>query len=403
MHVVVIGAGVIGITTAYYLSELGCEVTVVDRESRVADGASFGNAGQLSYSFTDAMATPAFLTKIPGIITGRDPGCRIRPHSGLIPWGLRFLSECTTSKATTNTVTILEMAMRSQQLMAHLRRRLPFEFAHREAGKLVLLDSEEALRSAEVRVALKRRNGCETEILSAQDGIEMEPAIAKMPIRIAGAIYSRRDAVADSRLFSIRLKEMLEKSGSVDFRLGIDVKRLATQGGKLKALELDDGELSADAVVVCAGAFSGSLLKTAGVNPHIYPVRGYSITLPPGSAAPDMSITVLHRKTVFSRLDGNIRIAGFADFYGRSTTTDARRLTELLDVAREIAPQAADYGANSQHRWGGFRPMTPSGRPLVGRSKIEGLFLNTGHGTLGWTLACASGHDVAHAVASSLQ
>ncbi len=403
MRVVVIGAGVIGVTTAYYLSELGFRVTVVDREADVADGASFGNAGQLAYSYTDALANPAFLAKIPGIIGGRDLACRVRAHSGLIPWGLRFLSECTRHKAKENTVAVLKVAMRSEQLLTDLRQRLPFDFSHRAAGKLVLLASEGALRKAQAGVALKQAYGCETEILSPEATIELEPAVADMPVNFLAAAYSRQDSVADSRKFTINMRRMLETSGNVEFRLGVNVRGLVEEGRRLKCVETDEGELAADAVVVCTGAWSGQLLKSVNIDPHICPVRGYSVTLPAGSAAPAMSITVLHKKAVFSRINGNLRVSGFADFLGFNDTADARRTDELLNVAREIAPLAADYGAEGQQRWGGFRPMTPNGRPLVGPSKIDRLFLNTGHGMLGWTLACASSHDVAQAVAWSLR
>lgn len=403
MRVVVIGAGVIGVTTAYYLAELGFQVTVVDRHTDVADGASFGNAGQLAYSYTDALANPAFLARIPGIIGGRDLGCRVRPHPELIPWGLRFLSECTRSKAKENTVAVLKVALRSEQLLAELRQQLPIDFSHRAAGKLVLMNSKEALEKAQAGVALKRSHGCETEILSPQAAIEKEPALADMPVDFIAAVYSRQDSVADSRKFTISMRRLLEDSGKVEFRLGTNVRRLVAERRKLKSVQLADGELTADAVVVCSGAWSGQLLKTVNISPHICPVRGYSVTLPAGSAAPAMSITVLQKKTVFSRINGDLRIAGFADFLGFNDSADPRRTADLLDVAREIAPRAADYAADGQQHWGGFRPMTPNGRPLVGRSKIDRLFLNTGHGMLGWTLACASSHDVAHAVALSLQ
>jgi len=403
MHVVVIGAGVIGVTTAYYLAELGCRVTVIDREPGVAEGASFGNAGQLSYSFTDAMANPAFLTRIPGILLGQDAGCRVRVRDGLIPWGLRFLAECTAGRAKENTLAVLGMAMRSATLMSELRRRLPFEFSHREAGKLVLLGSGQAVREARAGVSLKMANGCETEILSPAAAVEMEPAIAHMPVTFAGALYSSQDNVADSREFALGMQRMLEKSGNVQFRLGVDVRRLVREGRRLRYIETDDGELSADSTVVCAGAWSGHLLNPVNVNPRIYPVRGYSVTMPPGEAAPTMSVTVLHKKTVFSHMNGKLRISGFADFLGFSKLNDCERSDELLAIARDVAPLAADYSADGQLRWAGFRPLTPSGRPLVGPSKVEGLFLNTGHGTLGWTLACASGHDIANSVVRSLR
>ena len=402
MHVVVIGAGVIGVTTAYYLSELGCQVTVIDRASDVGDGASFGNAGQLAYSYTDALANPAFLAKIPGIIGGRDPGCRVRAHSGLIPWGLRFLSECTRHKASENTVTVLKLALRSEQLLKKLQERLPFDFSHRPAGKLVLLASEVAVQKAQAGAALKRTYGCETEVLSREASIEMEPALADMPVDFRAAVYSRQDSVGDSYKFTTSMRQLLEKSGNVRFRLGVNARRLIDEKRRLKYVELDEGELAADAAIVCSGAWSGQLLKSVNINPHICPVRGYSVTLPTGAAAPAMSITVLDKRTVFSRINGKLRIAGFADFLGFSDTSDERRTADLLDVAREIAPRAADYDADQLH-WGGFRPLTPNGRPLVGPTKIDRLFLNTGHGMLGWTLACASSHDVAQTVAWSLR
>ncbi len=402
MHVVVIGAGVIGVTTAYYLSQQGCEVTVVDRLNGVADGATYANAGQLSYSFTDALAKPEFVAKIPALLAGRDNGYRVRLGPALIPWGIRFLSQCTNRRAAKNTVAVLRTAMRSELLMRKLREKLPFDFSHREAGKLVLLNSAAEIDAARVNAALKSGQGCETEVLEPEAALEIEPALSVMTGNFAGAVYSSNDSVADSYAFTVGLKELLEKTGRVTFRLGARVKRLRKQGHKLRSVELEGGELAADAVVVCTGAWSGQLLRPVGVDPHIYPVRGYSVTLPPGAAAPDVSITVLHKKIVFSRINGNLRIAGFADFNGFRTDDDSKRIAALMEVARDWAPLAADYDAENRDQWGGFRPMTPDGRPCVGPSGIDGLYLNTGHGMLGWTLACASGYDVAMSVTHSV-
>ena len=402
MHVVVVGAGVIGVTTAYYLSELGCQVTVVDCASSVAEGASYANAGQLSYSFTDALAKPQFIARIPGIIAGRDRAYRVRLSPALVPWGLRFLSQCTSRRYEENTVAVLQTAMRSDMLMQELRKRLPFEFSYQSAGKLVLLNSQQELHDAEAVVVLKKAHGCETKILNPDAAVGIEPALADMAGQFVAAVYSRNDSVADSHLFTVGLKDLLESSGRVDFRLGVEVERLRKDRRRLHSIELADGALSADAVVVCAGARSGRLLKTVGINPHIQPVRGYSLTLPPGAAAPNVSITVLDKKIVFSRVNGQVRIAGFADFRGFNTNKDAQRVNALLAVARDSAPRAADYDAPEHKPWGGFRPMTPNGRPRVGPSGIDGLYLNTGHGMLGWTLACASGHDVAQSVTGNI-
>jgi len=402
MHVVVVGAGVIGVTTAYYLSKAGLDVTVIDRANEVADGASHANGGQLSYSFTDALAKPDFVTKIPGLIAGRDAGSRMRLAPTLLPWAARFLSQCTTGRARKNTVAVLQTAMRSSRLLDDLSASVPFDFSHRSAGKLVLLDSDNALRSATASSSLKNSYGSDTEILSATDAMSIEPALENINGSIAGAVYSKSDEVADARLFTLRLKEWLENNSGVSFILGQDVNQLVNHGDKIAAVRLQNDELDADAVVVCTGAWSNRLLQPHGVDPHIYPVRGYSVTLPLGDKAPAVSITALNQRIVFSRFNGCMRIAGFADFKGFSISDDSKRIDTMIEVAKSYAPLAADYTVADRQQWGGFRPMTPDGRPRVGATRVKGLFLNTGHGMLGWTLACASGYDVAECISTTL-
>jgi D-amino-acid dehydrogenase len=399
MHVIVLGAGVVGTTTAYYLSQLGCRVTVVDRASDVGDGASFANAGQLSYSFTDALAKPEFLTSMPRLLLGRDPGAQVHLEPGLVGWGLRFLSQCTTKHAKRNTIAVLKIAMRSAELMTELRERAPFDFSHRRAGKLVLLSDEHELRAATASSELKSEHGCETRILSRAEATVIEPALEHMTDEFIAAVYSQSDEVADSLKFTSGLRDWLEKDGLVTFRLSSNAKKIVAKQGRTHAVIVDDDTIEADAVVVCMGAWSGRLLRAVGINPHVYPVRGYSITLPPGEAPPSVSMTALKHRMVFSSIDGFIRIAGFADFTGFDTGTDAERTQALLELAKRVAPRAADYEAEDAHAWGGFRPMTPNGQPQVGPTDIRGLFLNTGHGMLGWTLACATGYDAAQAVA----
>jgi D-amino-acid dehydrogenase len=399
MHVLVLGAGVVGTTTAYYLSQLGCRVTVIDRASDVGDGASFANAGQLSYSFTDALAKPEFLASIPGILLGRDPGSRVCLTPGLISWGLRFLGQCTTKRAEHNTVAVLKTAMRSAELMTELRERAPFEFSHRQAGKLVLLSDEAELNAATGRSRLKNAHGSDTRILSRDEVITIEPALERISSEFIAAVYSQNDEVADSLKFTTGLRKWLEEDGMVTFRLSSTAKKIVVKRGRAHAVVVDDDTIEADAVVVCMGAWSSRLLRTIGINPHIYPMRGYSITLPSGEASPSVSVTVLKHRIVFSNIDGFIRIAGFADFAGFDTSADAERTRLLLEFAKRVAPDAASYDSEDAHAWGGFRPMTPSGQPLVGATGIRGLFLNTGHGMLGWTLACSTGYGAAQAVA----
>ena len=398
MHVVVIGAGVVGVTTAYYLADLGCKVTVIDRDDDVAGGASLANGAQLSYTFTDSLAKPQFIAKIPGLIAGRDIGSRVRLHAAMLPWGLRFLGQCTSKKAQANTLAVLATALRSAELMAKLREAVPFDFAHRTVGKLVLLSSAEELEASKASVAMKSAHGAKIKIVSAEEALDIEPALGGLEESIVAAVYSSSDAVADSRLFSAGLRDWLRDTAGVTFVLGEDVKRLRQSKGRFKAVETDQGNYVADAAVVCSGAWSGQLLRPLGFDPHIYPMRGYSVTLPAGSRALTVSATALRHRIVFSRINDQVRIAGYADFRGFRTDTDEERIATLVETAKRYAPLAADYSAEDQQPWGGFRPMTPDGRARVGRTGIDGLYLNTGHGMLGWTLACASGYDVARCV-----
>lgn len=398
MHVVVVGAGVVGVTTAYYLSEQGCKVTVIDQADDVADGASFGNGGQLSYSFTDALAKPDFLTRIPALLAGRDPGSELKLVPELIPWGIRFLLQCTNARAKKNTVAVLKTAMRSAQLMRELRNDLTIDFSHRAAGKLVLISNTDDLKAAKNNTRMKRNHGCDIEILTHDAALTVEPALASLGDRFIAAVYSGKDEVADARLFTIGLTEWLRSAADVTFKLGIPVKPLTAVAGRLKAVRVGDEEIAADATVICTGAWSNQLLRPLGINPHIFPVRGYSVTLPPGEAAPSVSVTAPKQRIVYSRINGSMRIAGFADFKGFSNIDDSRRIEALVETAKKTAPAAADYSATMQRQWGGFRPMTPTGQPWVGGTAVKDLYLNTGHGMLGWTLACATGYDIAAAV-----
>jgi D-amino-acid dehydrogenase len=399
MHALVLGAGVVGVTTAYYLSQRGYRVTVVDRASEVADEASYANGGQLSYTFTDALARPSLLLKLPGLFLGTQPGWRIRLEPHLIPWGLSFLAQCTTRRAEANTIAVLKTALRSAKLLDELSTTTNVEFGLRPAGKLVLLSSEEDVRGAEEATRLKSGYGSDATVVSMDEAIRLEPAIGRMDDTVVGAIYSQHDEVADSKSFATALRRWLETSADVTFRMNTTVGDLLLERGRVIGVKLDDDAELADAICVCMGAWSNPILRSAGVNPKIYPVRGYSVTLPPGSAAPSVSVTALKHKMVYSRINGSVRIAGFADFAGFDKSADPQRTQDLLDLARAFAPEAADYGAPDAHRWGGFRPMTPDGRPRVGATAVPGLFTNTGHGTLGWTLACASSFDAAEAIA----
>jgi D-amino-acid dehydrogenase len=386
--------------TAWYLSQKGHSVTVFERSDSVASGTSYANAGQLSFSFTDALARPEFLRKLPALMLGSDPGIlfRARPSGALLRWGRVFLRQCTSAQARDNTVAVLKLAMRSAVLMERLMESVPIDFAFARAGKLVLLSRPEELAAARKGALLKREHGCLTEVLAREEALQIEPALSEMRRDFIAATYSRNDHVADARLFTAGLADWLHRQDAVDFHLGETATKLVTDGNRVSTLVTDQTEYGTDAVVVCLGTGSANLLLPLGIDPAIYPVRGYSITLPPGPHAPRVSISDLRHRIVLSRLGPTIRVAGFADFVDLKTHRDAVRIEALVAIARRIAPLAADYDAVDKKGWAGFRPMTPDGRPRVGKTGIEGLYLNTGHGMLGWTLACATGHDVAELI-----
>ncbi len=401
MHVVVLGAGVVGVTTAYYLSKAGHRVTVIDRAANVASETSFANGGQLSYGFAEALATPAFVRKIPALLTGRNFATRIRVGTTLLPWGARFLLQCTASRARDNTIALLELARQSSILMYELRRYVDPGDAYRPAGKLVLLSTDDEVRGAETATAAKRARGIDVAMLSRDEAEAIEPAIGTFTGPVKAAAFAKNDGVADAQRFSAGLREHMERDRAVTFRMRTPVAGLVQRNGAVSGARTgatDDDVIAGDAVVVCLGAWSDALLRPLGIRTCIYPVRGYSVTLPAGRSAPSASLTSLTNRFVFSRLNGDMRIAGFTDFDGFNQSNDDRRIDTLLAAARRLAPEFADYDAADQHRWGGFRPMTPSGLPVVGRTKIDGLFVNTGHGMLGWTLATATAKSVADAV-----
>lgn len=400
MHVIVIGAGIVGVTTAHYLAQAGHDVTVIERAGNVAGGTSYANGAQLSYSFVEVLPRPEMLWRMPGLVLGSDTAIRVRPSlsAAFVRWGIQFLGQCTSGRADKNTVALLRQALRSAELFSSLRNAVPGEYSWRPAGKLVLLTGKSAVAAAQASAALKAEHGCETRVLTMQQATEVEPALTSMRHEYSGAVFSQGDEVADARAFTKALVEKMLADAAVRIRLNTSVHGFEIERGALRSVRTSKGLIDADAVVVCAGIWSGDLLKPLGIDPCLYPVRGYSVTLPPASATPTVSVTDVHRRFVISTLSHGVRIAGFADLVGFDKRRDAARIQELMDTTRQAAPDAADYNADSINAWAGYRPMTPDNLPRIGPTKIDGLYLNVGHGMLGWTLACSSGQEIADIV-----
>lgn len=396
--IVVLGAGVVGMTSAYALARKGFAVTVIDAASAPAEGgASCGNGAQLCYSYTDAMASPAMVASLPKYLLGRDPAFRLTlaPSPGFISWGLKFLANATRGGFERNTIELLKLAMESRDQFAELSGKV--EFNHRTAGKLNIYSNHTSLKNAENLSRLKNHHGSEQVILTREQAIERDPALADFGHSFVGALWSPRDESGDARLFCQSLQALLEKDYGVQFMFRTKVLSFKTRAGKIDAIVTDAGEVPCSRAVAALGAWTAPVLRSVGIRLPIWPVQGYSMTIPASGYAPTVSITDTARKTVFCRIGDQLRIAGLADILPNAGAFRSDRFKTLLETARGIFPRAGDYDAENS-AWTGLRPMTPDSQPIVGASKIEGLYLNCGHGALGWTLSMATASRLAERV-----
>lgn len=393
MRIIVVGAGVVGAATAYFLAQRGHDVTVLDRHEQPGLGASFGNAGQLSYSYTDTLADAGMLRRLPGMLLGRDRAMRIRIDLALVPWGLRFLARCTQRQADHATVQLLQLAAKSASALESLLKDAPLDFGYRPAGKLMITSSAQTLAGLRRRAELKRQHGVRVDIVDAKDSVAIEPALQAWRSPIAGAAYAENDSAGDAEIFTRGLCNHLVTHGLARILTGMEVQRLVRHRGRIAGVQTSSRMLEADAVVICAGVGARRLMRDQLVCIPIYPLKGYSLTCTPGPRPPCVSLTDLDRRIVFANLAGRVRLAGLADCVGDDASIDAQRVSELRRLGTEVLPEAGHLDAAMP--WAGLRPATPSGLPLVGGTRIPGLFLNVGHGALGWTLACGTAQQLA--------
>jgi D-amino-acid dehydrogenase len=400
MRVLVIGAGVIGLTSAYFLQRQGFEVTVVDRETGVGRGASGGNGAQLSYSYVAPLAEPSVLAKLPSLLLARDSPLVFRPR--LEPaqwlWGMRFLAAATRERARATTAALLKLAFLSRDLIEPLIADEAIACDFKRGGKLVVYPDEASFAAARAQVEYQATLGCEQMLLSREMCVGREPALAGYAERIVGGVWTPSDAAADCAAFCEQLADRMRGRG-VRFELGREVRSLRVRNGRFERADVDGGSLAAEACVLAAGSHAPRLAASAGLRLPIYPLKGYAITLPVarGAPLPGCSITDIRRKVVFAPLGRRVRVAGFVEMVGHDARIPQARIDALLAAAREVIGLAADLRTEPQP-WCGFRPATPTGLPIIGATRVEGLYLNVGHGTLGFTLAAGSARLVADAI-----
>ncbi|MCC6868912.1 MAG: D-amino acid dehydrogenase [Burkholderiales bacterium] len=405
MKILVLGAGAVGVTAAWYLAQDGHEVTVLDRHEGPALETSFANGGQISASYAEPWANPDAPLKIVKWLGREDAPLlfRLRLDPRQWRWGLRFLIECLPSNTRRNTIQCLNLALYSRDCLRELRADTGIEYDHLERGILSFYTDRAEFEHGVKAAALMREFGCDRDVKSVDECVAIEPALASCRDRLAGGIFTASDESGDAQRFTQELARLATERG-VTFRWNIEIERLVAEGERIDCVRCLNEEhrkevLRADAYVVALGSYSPFVLQPLRVPCLIYPAKGYSATLAIDGhrGAPTVSLTDLAWKIVFTRLGDRLRIAGTAELSGYGMALNLVRCEALVNRTFELFPDAGER--DSAQFWTGLRPATPSNVPLLGGTRYPNLFLDTGHGTLGWTMACGSGRALADVVA----
>ena len=395
MHILVLGAGVVGTTTAWYLQKQGHQVTVVDRQNQAGLEASYANGGQISVSHAEPWANPSAPLKVMKWLFQPDAPLLFRPR--LDPaqwrWALSFLGQCTSARAAHNIRQMVNLGTYSRSQLQALRKEAGIEYNHLEKGILHFYTNPAEFDGAMEPTRIMQDLGCDRQIIDADRAVELEPALKPIRNRIAGATYTSEDESGDARMFTQNLAKRCAEAG-VEFRYGTEILGFERAGERVLGIQtLRDGHhetLRADAYVLSMGSFSAALASQLGIFLNIYPAKGYSITVPVKNeeAAFNVSLTDDEYKLVYSRLGDRMRVAGTAELNGYSRKLNYTRCRAIVRRTAEVMPEAGYW--DQAEFWTGLRPATPSNVPYIGKSHFANLYLNTGHGTLGWTHSCGS-------------
>jgi D-amino-acid dehydrogenase len=408
MRVIVLGAGLLGVTSAYYLQQLGHDVTVIDRQATPAAETSFANGGQISVSHAEPWANPSAPLKVLQWLGKEDAPLlfRIRADMRQWLWGLQFLRECTPARTRHNIEQIVRLGTYSRDTLQQLRRDTGIRYDERTQGILHFYTTQKEFDGALAPAEQMRALGCERQVISADEAVKLEPALAHIRPQLAGATYTAEDESGDANRFARELARLAAEAG-VKFLMSHTITALREVGGAIDHVEVTDAEgrfqrIRGDSFVMAMGSLSPLLAAPLGIRLPIYPAKGYSVTLPvkDASKAYQVSLTDDEYKLVFSRYTSEsgdrMRIAGTAELNGYDRDLNRVRCEAIVRRVEQLFPGAGDT-AQAQF-WTGLRPATPSNVPLIGRTKLANLYLNTGHGTLGWTHACGSGKSIARIV-----
>jgi D-amino-acid dehydrogenase len=391
MRVVILGSGVVGVASAWYLAQAGHEVTVIDRQPGVALETSAANAGQISPGYAAPWAAPGVPLKAVKWMFQRHAPLAIRPDGSRfqLEWMWQMLCNCDMRHYQENKSRMVRIAEYSRDCLKLLRQETGLAYEGRQGGTLQLFRTSQQFESATKDIAVLKEAGVPYELLEAARLAEVEPALAATQHKLTGGLRLPNDETGDCQLFTQRLADKAAGAG-VTFRFTTPVDALLQEGNKIVGVKCGAETITADAFVVAFGSYSTSLLKDI-VSIPVYPLKGYSLTIPIKNAGASPVSTVLDEtyKVAITRFDDRIRVGGMAEIVGYNTKLLPARRETLEMVVGDLFPQGGDIAQASF--WTGLRPMTPDGTPIVGRTPLKNLYLNTGHGTLGWTMACGSG------------
>jgi D-amino-acid dehydrogenase len=401
MKVIVLGSGIIGTSSAWFLKKSGHDVIVIDRQPAAAQETSFANGCQISVSHAEPWANPTAPMKVLKWLGQEDAPLlfRLRPEWLQWMWGLSFLRECTPARTAANIRQIVAICEYSRQTLQQVRVETGIDYDCLTAGILHFYTEQKEFDDSLAAAKLMRDLGCQRDSIGADEVVKIEPALASIRNKIVGGDFTATDESGDIYKFTTGLAQKAADAG-VDFQFNTTVTRLITSGGKVTGVEVIDAHgvhkvLHADAFVMAMGSFSQPLLKPLGINLMIYPGKGYSATfkITRPELAPTVSLTDDGYKLVFSRLGDRLRVAGTCELNGYNRDLNTARCEAITRRAKELFPDACDY--ENPTYWTGLRPLTPSNVPYIGKTKFSNLYLNTGHGTLGWTMGAGSGRAIA--------
>lgn len=396
MRVVVLGAGVIGTTAAHYLRRAGHEVVVVDRQPGPALETSFANAGEISPGYASPWAAPGIPVKAIKWLMMHHAPLILRPqaNAAMLSWLAAMLRNCTAQRYAVNKSRMVGLAEFSRDELVALRRDLGIKYDERSQGTLQLFRTPKQMDGAAKDMAVLASYDVPYELLDRAGCVAAEPGLAASSDRFVGGLRLPNDETGDCHLFTTRLAERLAADG-VAFRFETAIERIESNGAAITGVHTDAGLVHGDAYLVALGSHSPRLLRPLGIRLPVYPVKGYSITVPIAdpAAAPVSTLLDESYKIAITRLGDRIRVGGMAEISGYDNSLPRRREATLLHSLNDLFPGAAQPGETNF--WSGLRPMTPDGPPIIGGTALPNLFLNTGHGTLGWTMACGSGAVIA--------